>query len=587
MDDFIFNDISSFDEGFFESGSPISLIGTGSLGGKAKGLAFIHDFLWSEVNPGDFHGIETGIPKMVVVLSDVFDSFMQQNGLYEVALSDASDVQIAMAFQKAELPFRIPGLLRTFISKIHRPLAVRSSSLLEDSLSGPFAGVYGTKMIPNNQYDVDTCFRKLIEAIKLVYASTYFRAAKDFIRATNHQTEEEKMAVIIQEVVGVRHNSRFYPDISGTARSYNYYPTGHAKPQDGVVNLALGLGKTIVEGGISWAYSPAFPQSPPPFNSTTDMLEMTQTEFWAVNMGPAPEYNPVAETEYLVKGSLLCAEADGALRDVASTYDAGSDRIWPGLSGKGPRVINFAPVLTTGVFPLNKLVKTVLHTCEKALKSPVEIEFAVNLTGPVKRFGFLQVRPIAVTREETVILDEETGSDRLLVSSDEVMGNGLLDSIMDIVFVDFRHFEAGTSFHIAAEVGEVNEKLIRERRPYLLVGYGRWGTSDPTAGIPVKWHQISGARAIVEAPAGQTTIEMSQGSHFFHNLTSFKVFYFSIPRSGSAQFDRDWLYGQKTVEKRKFVRHIRLEHKLYIKADGRTGRGIILKSRESCVRKNM
>ncbi|MBN2213394.1 MAG: hypothetical protein JW723_04055 [Bacteroidales bacterium] len=577
MVDFIFKDISSFDEDFFESDRSISFIGTGSLGGKASGLVSISDILRSEINTSDFQSIEICIPKMVVILTDVFDSFMQENNLYETALSDASDDMIALSFQKANLPFRILGVLRTFISGIHSPLAIRSSSLLEDSLSMPFAGIYGTKMTPNNQHDVDTRFRKLTEAIKYVYASTYFRAAKDYIHTTKYKTEDEKMAVIIQEIAGSRYEDRFYPEISGVARSYNYYPTGHSKPEDGVVNLALGLGKTIVDGGFSWSYSPEYPKSGPPFNSSDDMIKNTQTEFWAVNMGAPPEYDPVSETEYMVQKNLSYAEEDGTLRHLVSTYDVDSDRFWTGLSGNGPRVLNFAPVLVAESFPLNKLIKTVLHVCENAVKSPVEIEFAVTLSHDVQRFGFLQLRPVRVFEDATDNPAEEAAGDRIFISSGTVLGNGMIDNITDIVYADIPNPDAKISYQVASEVEMFNRKLVNENRPYLMIGYGRWGTSDPAAGIPVRWQQISGVKVIVEVSVRSANVEMSQGSHFFHNLTSFRVIYFSLPAGTEIIFDRCWLSNQIVVEEMKYTKHIRTKGKLLIKADGRTGRGEVLK----------
>jgi len=577
MRDYVFKDITSFDEDFFESDRSISYIGTGSLGGKAKGLAFCSDILQSKINHADFSGIEIRIPKMVVILSDVFDSFMQQNNLYEVALSDAPDDRIAMAFQKAELPFKIPGILRTFISKIHSPLAIRSSGLLEDSLNEPFAGIYGTKMTPNNQHDVDTRFRKLIEAIKFVYASTFFKAAKDYMKITDHRTEDEKMSVIIQEVVGSNHGDRFYPEISGTARSYNFYSTGPSKPEDGVVNLALGLGKTIVDGGFSWSFCPAYPKKPPPFNSVNDMLKYTQKEFWSVNLGTPPEYDPVNETEYMVKSGLSDAESDGTLKHTVSTYDVSSDRVWMGLSGTGPRVLTFAPVLVAREFPLDDILKNILNVCVGSLGTPVEIEFAVTLKEPVKQFGFLQIRPINVSDEEVNITDEETSSEKCFILSGSILGNGINSSLHDIVYVDYQEFDNRIPFQIVDEIEDINKKLVHEKRPYILIGYGRWGTSDPTAGIPVKWNQISGAKVIVEAPLEQSFVEMSQGSHFFHNVTGFRILYFSIVRGPENIFDKEWLARQKILEEKRFVKHISVKNNLVVKADGRTGKGVILK----------
>ncbi len=568
-----------FDRKFFESENRISYIGSGSLGGKASGLTFINNIL-DTIPANDFPGIEAGIPRMIVIRTDVFDSFMSSNKLYQIAGSDASDERIALAFQKADLPFELLGDLRTLISNIKQPLAVRSSSMLEDAMYEPFAGVYATKMTPNNQLDADTRFRKLTEAIKFVYASTFFKAAKDYIRGTNHKAEEEKMAVIIQEVVGERHNERFYPELSGVARSYNYYPTGHASPGDGVVNLALGLGKTIVDGSISWAYSPSYPATNPPFRSMSDMLKYTQTRFWAINMGKPPEYDPVKETEYMVNASLTDAEVDGTLKNLVSTYDAGSDRIWPGMSDTGPRILTFSPILMEDSLGLNDFIKYLLKKCEAALKAPVEIEFAFNYSASgdfPHNFGFLQVRPMVVSDALVDLTEEELKAKDVLAASVNVLGNGVIDTVRDIVFTDPEAFQTRYSMKIADEISVINKKLLEENKDYLLIGFGRWGTTDPTAGIPVDWGMVSGARVIIEASMENVFVEMSQGSHFFHNVTGFRVQYFSIPFACIYTVDWDWLLEQRLVEEGKFIKHVRLSTPLLIKADGRTGRGVIKK----------
>jgi hypothetical protein len=320
-----------FDRKFFDSTEDFTVIGAGSFGGKARGLAFIKETLASGFPASTFPEITVSIPRLTVISTDLFDAFMTENDLYDIAYSDASDLRIAHAFQKADLPVRIVGDLTALISSVHLPLAIRSSSLLEDAMFRPFAGVYATKMIPNNQLDSETRFRKLIEAIKFVYASTFFKDAKSYIRSTRKTTPDEKMAVIIQEVVGRRHGDRF-TDVSGVARSYNFYPAGHAAPRDGVVSLALGLGKTIVDGGTSWSYSPAFPRSNPPYGTVRDLLKQTQSSFWAVNMGKPPAYDPINEGEYLLKADLDAAEADGTLLHIASTYDSESDRLVMGIA---------------------------------------------------------------------------------------------------------------------------------------------------------------------------------------------------------------------------------------------------------------
>ncbi len=569
------------DKHFFNSKHPISFLGEGSLGGKAKGLEFINTIINQEIGEEEFPDFEISIPKMIVIKTDVFDLFMKNNNLYEIALSESSDDRIALAFQKADLPFNILGDLRLIVTQVKKPLAVRSSSLLEDAMHEPFAGIYGTKLTPNNQADVDTRFRKLTEAIKYVYASTFFRAPKDYIKATKHKTEDEKMAVIIQEIVGHKHGDVFYPEISGVARSYNFYPPGKAKPEDGVVNLALGLGKTIVDGGVSWAYSPAAPKKDPPFKSMKAMLSQTQLKFWSVNLGQAPEYDPIKETEFMLEKHFTEAENDGTLKQLVSTYDGLADRVWPGQIGEGPRILTFAPILKHGTLALNDLIGRLLKICEKAYNSPVETEFAVTLdnTGndPQYRFGFLQVRPMVVSSEEVMISDDEFEGDNLLLNSSHALGNGSINTLTDIVYLKIDTFDVKNTYKIAKELEEINKKFIAKNKKYLLIGFGRWGTTDPWAGIPVDWGQISGAKVIVETAIEQMIQEMSQASHFFHNITSFQVSYFSVSYYDQKGIDWDWLNKLETVEETLYVRHAKTKKPLLIKVDGKTARGVILK----------
>ena len=568
------------DKIFFESNNQICYLGEGELGGKAKGLEFINSVIASGINKEDFPDFEINIPKMIVIRTNIFDKFMNNNNLWETALSDIPDTRIALAFQKADLPFNILGDLRMIVTEIKLPLAIRSSSMLEDALHEPFAGIYGTKMTPNNQHSLDLRFRKLVEAIKYVYASTFFKAAKNYIKATKHKTENEKMAVIIQEVVGKKHDDKFYPEISGVARSYNYYPTGGAKPVDGVVNLALGLGKTIVDGGVSWAYTPLFPQKEPPFKSIRDMLYQTQLKFWSVNLGKPSAYDPINETEYMFEDSITEAEKDGTLKKIVSTYDAQADRVWMGQGGDGPRIITFAPILQMSDIPLNDLVKKLMKSCEKALKAPVEIEFAVTLSKNTEkfphRFGFLQVRPMVVSSVEVNITAEEMNNKNVLISSDKVLGNGIINSIKDIIYIKPEKFNAKYTHKIAKEIEVLNKKLVSENKKYLLIGFGRWGTTDAWAGIPIDWSQISAAKVIVEATMENMIQEMSQASHFFHNVTSFQVLYFSIPFSGKYKINWEKFSDTETIEETEFVKHVRTENSLNIKADGRTGKGMIL-----------
>lgn len=576
----------AFDRRFLESDQNFTVIGGGALGGKAKGLGFVKRILADGCPPGTFPDLEVSIPRLTVLATDVFAEFMERNGLYEIAQSDAPDDRIAHAFQKAELPPLIVGDLRSLMAEVQAPLAVRSSSLLEDALSHPFAGTYATKMIPNNQPGVATRFQRLAEAIKFVYASTFFRDARNYRQVIGQPDVQERMAVIVQEVVGRRHGERFYPTISGVIRTYNFYPTGPGRPADGVVNLALGLGKTIVDGGVTWAYSPAFPRHSPPYGSVNELLHNSQTTFWAVNMGPPPPYDPINEAEYLVQGDLGDAEYDGVLRWIASTYLAESDRLTMGTGVTGPRVLTFAPLLDLEELPLNRIIERVAAACKEAVGSDVEIEFAMTLgergaktdggSAP-HRFGFLQVRPTRVADELVEVGEEELRGPAVLVATERVLGNGAHDGLADVVYVKPEVFDAKHTRAIAAELEAMNQQLIGEGRAYVLIGFGRWGSSDPWLGIPVTWPQISGARVIVEATLPEMNVEPSQGSHFFHNMTSFRVQYLTVGHNGPFPIDWQWLGRQPAVAESAFVRHVRAPRPLRVKVDGRAGRGVILR----------
>ncbi|MFW5653973.1 MAG: PEP/pyruvate-binding domain-containing protein [Planctomycetota bacterium] len=570
--------VPPFSREFFTSGDPCSRIGSGRFGGKAQGLIMMRDLLRVRASDefGD-DGVHLSVPTMVVVTTDIFDEFMEQNDLYRIALSNAPDDRIAHAFQHADMPTEVVGDLQGLIEHVHQPLAIRSSSLLEDALYRPFAGVYATKMTPNNEPDPTERFRRLLEAIKFVYASTFFRAAKNYIRATNADIRDEKMAVIIQEVVGNRHGDRFYPEVSGVARSYNFYPMGRAKPREGVVSLALGLGKTIVDGDVTWSYSPAHPKAPPPFGSTHDLLQNTQLSFWAVNMGHVDEYDPIAEHEFLSRADLSIAEYDGVLPHVASTYDPRSDRLTPGTGGNGPRVLTFAPLLVFREYKFNSAIRRLISICEQAVDAPVEIEFALTFPRrgepPIARLGFLQVRPMVVSDETVDIEDAEVESDRLIIWSDRVMGNGVVEDVRDVVYVRPEAFEAKFTRKIAYELESVNTELLATETPYVLIGFGRWGSSDPWLGIPVDWGFICGARVIVEATLPTMIVEPSQGSHFFHNISRFRVSYFSVDHKTRPGIRWDALDKRPALHETDYLRHVQFETPLSIRVDGRTGHG--------------
>ncbi len=522
--------------------------------------------------------VEVAIPRMVVVSTAVFDAFIERNHLEEIAWSDAPDERIAHAFQQAPLPAEYLGDFRALVAEVHSPLAVRSSSLLEDAMHRPFAGVYATKMIPNNQPDADSRFQRLTEAVKFVFASAFFRAAKSYRRAIDITSQDEKMAVLIQEVVGERYNSRYYPTLSGVAKSFNYYPSGVARPEDGVVNLALGLGKTIVDGGKCWVYSPTRPTAAPPYGSTGELLDNSQLSFWAVNMGKPPAFDPILEAEYLVEGSLADAEYDGTLRFVASTYEPAADRLTPGIGRVGPRTVDFAPLLKLRELPLNEIVQALLQRCGEVFGSAVEIEFAVTIrpsAAPTARLGFLQVRPMVVS-DEVVDVSEDVFSDPgIVAASTRALGNGVEEGILDVVYVKPDVFESRFTKQIARELAQMNDDLLSARRPYLLVGFGRWGSSDPWLGIPVEWGDIAGARVIIEATLPSMNVEASQGAHFFHNLSSFQVCYLTIHHDTTPGINWDWLSAQHALAETEYVRCVRLSRPLLVKVDGRTGRGAV------------
>ncbi len=572
------NMFPAFDRKFFDSDEDFTVIGGGELGGKALGLAAAKRIIAESGLAQEFAGLDVSIPRLTVLGTDVFEQFMAQNDLYEIASADSTDERIAHAFLQGELPPLIVGDLRALIARVTTPLAVRSSSMLEDALKHPFAGVYATKMVPNNQSAINDRFKKLVEAIKFVWASTFFNDAKRYMRTIDRDVRDERMAVIIQEVVGERFNDRFYPIVSGVVRTHNFYPTGPAGHEDGVVNLALGLGKTIVDGGVTWTYSPSFPRHAPPYASPRDLLQNTQTLLWAVNMEPA-RYDPISESEYLVQVGLDDAERDDVLRYTASTYDPQADRMVLGIGRNGPRALTFGPLLELDDVPLNPLIERMAKMCRDTLGCDVEIEFALTLdrrSGLPARLGFLQVRPMMVADEQIEIEESDFKSELALLASDLVLGNGESTSIVDLVYVKPATFDPKHTRSIAAEIEKLNTTLVAEQRDYVLIGFGRWGSSDPWLGIPVTWPQISGARVIVEATLPDMNVDASQGSHFFHNMISFGVQYFTVRHSGDLAIDWDWLDQQPPTVETEFVRQVRLNAPLRVCVDGRRGRGVIL-----------
>ena len=556
-----------------------SFLGKGKLGGKAEGLKILHKISNNPVF-NRFPHFEVNIPRTFVITTEYFDQFMELNNLYPIANSNLANDRITHLFQKASLPSNILGDLRAIAENIRNPLAIRSSSLLEDSAITPMAGMYATKMIPGNQPDADTRFLKLIEAVKLVYASTFFSESKSSMLATGNDIYKEKMAVIIQDVTGSVHNRRFYPDISGVARSFNYYPTGHSDSKDGVISLALGLGKFIVDGGNPWPYSPVYPSSPPPYNSINDMMKNTQNYCWAINMDIIKEYNPLSESEYLKKLSLKEAEYDNSLMYAASTYDPYSDRLESGVFGMGPRVITFAPILQNNELTLNDILIELMDICKNELESQVEIEFAVTISekSDLKhKLSMLQVRPLNISEEKVLIDLSSFNKKNIIIKSKNLMGNGNIQNIKDLVFINPDDFNFKDSNIIAKEIGLINQQMLKENKKYMLIGFGRWGSSDPWLGIPVSWSMISMAGVIVEASLEGRPVDMSQGSHFFHNIANLKIPYICIDKLSGDFINWKWLNNLYTDNAHNIVKRVSLDKALKIMIDGRIHTGVISK----------
>ena len=573
--------VADFDRATFDLGSDFYRIGGGSLGGKARGLAFVRRLISLHGLRNRFPGVRICIPTTAVLGTDVSDRFLDDNDLRSFAIDCQDDAELWRRFERAAFPAEAERDLTAFLEKVRQPLAVRSSSLLEDSQNHPFTGVYDTLMVRNNDWSVAERVRQATLAVKRVWASAFSQHAKAYLQATAFRLEEEKMAVMLQGIVGAVHGPRFYPEISGVARSHNFYPLAPARAADGIAAVALGLGRAIVEGGACLRFCPLYPQHVPQLSSVTEALETTQRDFWALRLeGDSGDGGDgLAMREELF--GLDAAEADGTLGRVASTYSKENDVVYDGLSRRGTRLVTFAPILKHGLFPLPEILRTLMAAGEEGVGSPVEIEFAVNLSGTSDKrmeFGFLQVRPLALARETEAIEVGEVDPGAVLCRSSRVLGNGRIEGLRDLVVVDFQRFQRAQSREAAKEIGRLNGRLLAEGVPYVLIGVGRWGSRDPWLGIPVTWSQVAGAKVIVEAGLRDLKVTPSQGSHFFQNLTSFNVGYFTVnAEDRGGRVDWDWLDAQPAESTAAHVRHLRLAAPLLIKMNGRKGEGVILK----------
>jgi CheY-like chemotaxis protein len=572
-------------ETFKPSESSFLRIGAGSLGGKARGLAFVRHLLRKHRVTRRFPGVRIAVPPALVLATDNFDQFLAENNLLDFALQCEDDAEILLRFLAATLPAQLKDDLRMFLAEVQYPLAVRSSSLLEDSQYQPFTGVYETFMLANRSVDIETRLAELVDAIKRVYASTFSHHAKSYVRATPYRLEEEKMAVIVQQLVGIAHGKRFYPDCSGVVRSHNFYPVPPMTFADGIAAVALGLGRSVVDGGKCLTFCPRYPRNLLQLSSVDDVLNNTQTEFWALSLDGTSQGGPGHLHE--MRFDLAAAEADGTLSAVGSTYSVDNQAVYDGVSRPGVRLVSFAPMLKHGMFPLAPILEMLVRGGEDALGIPVEIEFAVRLPrqpGEAAEFGFLQVRPLSLSRDHQDLTIGNIEPQRLLCQSSKVLGNGRIENLYDVVVVDSQRFERSRSQEVAKAVAHFNGLLNFENRPYVLIGVGRWGSNDPWLGIPVEWDEISGARVIVEAGFRDFRVTPSQGSHFFQNLTAFQIGYFTVnPDAGEGSIDWEWLSEQASLSEDGCVRHLRFEAPLPVIMNSRTSKGVIFKPQGASV----
>ena len=559
-------------------------IGSGSLGGKARGLAFINALLAQKQSRAlmeKYNSIEIYVPRTVVIGTDEFDKFIKHNKLAIAAIQEEDDEKISELFLKSKIREDLSKKLDHYLKQVTTPLAVRSSSLLEDSHAQPFAGIYSTYMLPNNDPDPAVRLKQLLDAVKLTYASTFYQAAKSYLAATNNRIEEEKMGIVIQQIAGRQYTDLFYPSFSGVVRNINFFPVADMKHEDGVAYVALGLGKAVMDGQNVLQFSPKHPNILPQLVAADFSIQNTQREFYALDLSNSATELTWNESSTLRKEDLARAEKDGTLEPIGSTYDINNDVIRDGIHHKGLRFVSFAHVLKSGLFPLSELLNDILDLGKSGLGSSVEIEFAVNLAQkPTEKhkFYFLQIRPMIAGQEQTNVEIGDVERDNILCSSHHSMGNGIIKNIKDIIYVRPHNFEAANSQKIAEEIGKINHDLKGQA---LFIGLGRWGSSDPWLGIPVKWNQISNAKVLIEAALEKFNIDPSHGSHFFHNMTSLGIGYMSIPATKDDGFiDWDWLENQKALYESPLVRHVVLDKPIEVILNGRKGIGTIIKPTE-------
>jgi hypothetical protein len=563
--------IIPFDENAILDESNIVSLSSGSLGGKGRGLAFINSLIYNYNFSKHVADINIRSPKTSVIGTNEFESFIEKNGLREILLSGIDYESIKKLFIKSKLSESLNKRLKIILRKITKPIAVRSSGLFEDSLMQPFAGIFDTYLLPNNHPDLNVRLEQATNAIKLVYASIYSPVSRAYIEAVNYKLEDEKMAVIFQEVVGNTFGRYYYPHISGVAQSYNYYPFGHMKPEEGFAVTAVGLGKYVVEGEKAYRFSPKYPQIE--INSPKEQFKNSQLKFYAVDLEKENINLLEGDTAGLSYLDIDVAESDKNLTHCASVYDADNNYIYPGVDRPGPRIVNFANVLKYNYTPLAQTIETVLDVVQEALGSPVEIEFAVDLKKDADNkasFYLLQIKPLFANAHDFEFKIDDIKKDDILIYAEKGMGNGLLENIEDIIYVDELAFDKAQTLEMAEEIERLNRKMITEKRKYVLIGPGRWGTHDRWIGIPVRWPQISNAGVIIETSLQDYPLDGSSGSHFFHNVTAMNVGYYSIQQElGSSYISWEKLKAEKMVDETKYFKHVRCKQPILIRMDGK------------------
>jgi hypothetical protein len=553
----------------------ISRIGKGALGGKARGLSFLAKLVSKYISEDMFPNLHITIPRTLVISTDIFESFLAQNSLPTEELFTLPDERIALKFMSANLPATVLGDLRSFITNTRKPLVVRSSGVLEDSLLQSFAGIYDSILLPNESWETDFRFQDVCNAVKYVYASTFFEKARTYIKSTPKNIGDEKMAVIIQEVVGRKHETYFYPAISGVAKSYNYYPSGGCTQEDGIVYLALGLGKAIVDGGSTFGFCPERP-TVPLFGTPKDFMRYSQRKFYALNlksMYRIVERNE--ETSYSILG-VDDARRHGMLDMIASTYVRQDDSLYPGVYEEGSLVIDFGPITQYNAIPLANALKLLLRISEITLGYPVEIEFAVNIgkaESEMAELVILQIRSMVPPGRTSDVVISDYNENTDICYSENALGNGILGTIQDIIYVK-PSFDMSNSAQLVSQLRSLNTKLMEEKKPYMLIGPGRWGSADPWLGIPVIWSDIAGVKVIVETPFKERAIDPSQGSHFFHDLISSQVGYI-ITKEDIGNINMEWLENLPVIEEMQDVKHVRLSEPLEVQIDGKHGKAVI------------